>query len=359
MKKSQIIIIIAIIIAVIGLYFGLTNNKPTEEIKEDLIVVQSDDGLASLEIPQGALPAGVAEQDISVSLVVDPEIKDGVVMYELKPDGLELLKPVTFTLTQQGGAEGIIPILFHISGENFEIVDDTQVEIDLTIGITSISGDITSFSRIGTDITFNIFSYGVSSGGIGFIGDSFPFGISIQADSKKILNFRKDFTTRIKPGTKWSVTSFGVRSTTGRLAPIFIESPEQTMGISEFFDFISTHACAEKGTDALKNTKFISIKYNIERQWTYILDGKENIHTETKNTSTGIDFTYEGYTCKEAEEEIVVEQMAILCPMRIVVCPNSATSYSGYYDCDPITGEEYNEILLDYDTGEPFDIVCP
>ena len=102
-------------------------------------------------------------------------------MYELKPDGLEFKKPVTVTITQGTGLGGVIPVLFLITDEEFKVIPDTVVEISLDKEKTSISGNITHFSRMGMNTAWRIFTLYATSGGDGFIGNIFPLSITIKA----------------------------------------------------------------------------------------------------------------------------------------------------------------------------------
>ncbi|MFC2067938.1 hypothetical protein ACFLTP_02870 [Chloroflexota bacterium] len=299
MKKRFVFLITVLFI--IGL---LLSCSPKDESSggEFVVEISNDTGSIELEIPEGALPVGVNEQDISITPVLESEVEEGVVMYELKPDGLEFNKPVTVTITQEAGPGEVIPMLFLITDEEFEIIPDTVVEISLDTGKTSISGDITHFTRVGTDYMNSIFTYYIYSGGDGFIGDTFPFTIILEADQNWHWSFNKMFGWRIAPEFKWSVQSFGVRSTTGRLEPIVIESTKQTMAVTEEFKFKSSHICEEVGEDTLKPTKAISIAYVLERVWKdYRNASIAESYKEIKNATTGIYVRkgYGDYTCKD------------------------------------------------------------
>jgi|GEM_PF-5904607 len=114
--------------------------------------VESDDGLAAIEIPEGALPEGTDASEVGLAKV-EVEI-DGVTVvgaYELKPDGLVLTKPAVLKvqLAVEASAAGLSAI--HLSGSG----DDEKIEgLQIWAGVPTDGGNIdlevevSHFSRI-------------------------------------------------------------------------------------------------------------------------------------------------------------------------------------------------------------------
>jgi hypothetical protein len=97
-------ILFALIVAACG-GGGDSGSSTAQDPNPDAISVTSDDGLATLQVPAGAVPAG---SEISIT-VLDPvdlldEFEQVKVAYELKPDGLVFDEPATLSIRQPGAA---------------------------------------------------------------------------------------------------------------------------------------------------------------------------------------------------------------------------------------------------------------
>lgn len=96
-------------------------------------VITASDGNASLLVPSGALPAGVEPGDLKVERVPNDSAvrsEGGEVLgtYELQPDGLELLEPVTLAVEiPVEDTPGYI-VAIHRSGDEAEFIEDLTIE---------------------------------------------------------------------------------------------------------------------------------------------------------------------------------------------------------------------------------------
>jgi hypothetical protein len=105
-------------------------------------IVISDDGAATLVVPDWALPEGISLDDISITRIDDSPFPH----YDLQPDGLVFDDAVTLTIDLPG-ADGTIPQLIHISDGVAE-VPDVSVVIDPEANETQVSAEISHFSQI-------------------------------------------------------------------------------------------------------------------------------------------------------------------------------------------------------------------
>ncbi len=112
MNKKQIIKIIVcfvslVVVAIIAVACSVT---PSGETPESTHTIESDDGKASLELSEGAIPEGVDISDISVT---NASAEEGAIIYELKPDGMTFNKDIVFKATFDNPINSI-PILYHV-----------------------------------------------------------------------------------------------------------------------------------------------------------------------------------------------------------------------------------------------------
>lgn len=118
-----------------------------------LEIVATSDGDATLLVPPGALPADVKLEDIKILSVTDDRAvvsEHGGLLgaYELQPDGLQLLAPVTLTVQlPPGGVPGQI-FAVHISGDETETVTSVTIERAPEGDTLVASMQITHFSNV-------------------------------------------------------------------------------------------------------------------------------------------------------------------------------------------------------------------
>jgi hypothetical protein len=169
MNKNPLIFIVVVIaiLAVAGAsYLFLAEKQPS-------IILTSSDNQTTLSIPNEALPDGVSPGDIEIEKVDD---KEGMIIYDLKPNGLILEKPVTISVTGPAFGEAI-PTLFHEYDGGFEMLN-TEVNFDEENDTATVSAEITHFSTIRYDGGL-VFLDMDRNLGVHKVGDSFDVNIMV------------------------------------------------------------------------------------------------------------------------------------------------------------------------------------
>jgi hypothetical protein len=123
-------------------------------------VVEADG--ATLEIPAGALPAGVAPRQLSLRRVTtsgapsEPVTGVPLAAYELLPDGLRLAEPATLTVTRPLSGPATVPLVIHASADGVEPGRDAVTRIDVADGTVATSVQVGHFSRVSFDALFTL-----------------------------------------------------------------------------------------------------------------------------------------------------------------------------------------------------------
>jgi len=334
MKKFQPLLTAGALFVLAGVAFIFYMSQRGETPSTDdsstsnFSTVQSDDGQAELKIPEGALPEGVAVSDIQITPATAEEIaselqfesveeSSTLLAYNLLPDGLELTKPVTITINHDTNPGQVIPAIFHVANGEMDLILDTKVTIAPDTGATSVSGDITHFSRVGSDFgsTFGrgkgMFNYELISGGVGYVGDSFPFKFTITPtedftwfEGMGGLGETWGYEYRMAPVTPWKVGHFLVLTRhDGVIAPMGITSSSVDLKGSEIYTLEDTHTCIEEGTNTLfvPPGQEITIEYRMEKKF---INYKGEEATRYKNGTTDIFLTSLGFfECKKMPEQ--------------------------------------------------------
>jgi len=115
---------------------------------ESDVLVESDNGLATLLLPAGSLPEGVLSDDVQLEVLVDETGEPGapVVAVQLLPDGLVLAEAATLTVAlPEALEEGFMAI--HMAGDSIEFLGgDIQQDDE---GVFSFQTSIGHFSLVG------------------------------------------------------------------------------------------------------------------------------------------------------------------------------------------------------------------
>lgn len=343
------------------------------------LTVTSEDRVLELVIPEKALPAGLSPDQIKVepateaqireemSLAENVEVDSKMTAYRLLPDGAEFTRPVTVRLNFTENPHRIIPALYHLSDGELELVADTEVTINAETGETSVAGPIGHFSIVGSDIDSDfgggkgMFNYELTAGGEGFVGDSFPYHLAITP-GQEFKWFKEGggagelwgYDFRMAPMTTWKVRPFSVMTRhDGVIEPMTITTGGGDLKGSESFVLDGTHTCIEDGTNSLflpPPDPTVTIEYRMEKNY-----GKQGYATARayKNATAKIYLEGGHFTCKERGGMVRVQVPST------VICEGSGRSYTGYYAQDPVTGEQIGNVLLDVETGEPIEVICP
>ncbi len=137
-----------------------SSSPASVETTTPVTTVTSDDGLATLTIPNGALSEASKLKKIKITRTYKQETDTGekisgdqadadLIGYKLEPDGLKFKKPVIFKTTINRVMDGL-PFLLHFSNKNkdIELVKDLEVGIDIAEKKTSVSAPIRHFSNL-------------------------------------------------------------------------------------------------------------------------------------------------------------------------------------------------------------------
>ncbi len=180
-KKLKILILITVIVIIVGATLWLITDEQPQSV-----VIVADDGKAELRISENALPEGVRSEDIKIIKLPDDESFDFDVVYRLEPDGLQLNKPVE-VVVKVDNPESFVPEIWHISANNFEMLDNVNIEINANNnGDTIISGEITHFSNI-VVIVSGFFEISLSPIDDQYVDEkSFYVPVSVSKDTSEI-----------------------------------------------------------------------------------------------------------------------------------------------------------------------------
>lgn len=141
--------------------------------------ITSDDGRASLEIPEGALPEDVERSDISVT--ADTSYENAIV-YELEPDGTEFLEDLSLTVDMDY-EEGVIPQAYLFSDGELAPIRHVEIIIDVEEGKTTLIASIPHFSKLYVDKMSDSNYFSVEAGvGSAYVGEPVVVTAKIKAN---------------------------------------------------------------------------------------------------------------------------------------------------------------------------------
>lgn len=148
-----------------------------EETTEPAFSVSSADGVVTLDVPAGAVPAGT---EITIDTTTAPAGADAA--YDFGPDGLEFAEPATLTWTIDGEPESPTAFLLgSISGDGqVEVLQG--VETAVADGSTVVTAPVDHFSVIAVR-QFEIDIEQVSPGPTVPVGEDFVFRLSASAEA--------------------------------------------------------------------------------------------------------------------------------------------------------------------------------
>jgi len=156
MKKTHVFGLL-IGLLVVALFLSFFNKKESDAPTQDnaqVITINSNDGLAQLVIPAGAMPSNVSFEEITLTRLEGDDFpfvedsRESIIVYNLEPNGLTFLEPITFTATINNN-DGSIPLVFHLFEDEIDILDDVEVELELESNKATILAKISHFSVVG------------------------------------------------------------------------------------------------------------------------------------------------------------------------------------------------------------------
>jgi hypothetical protein len=138
-----------IVIGLVAISLYLLGGFPFKKSPEstDNLTIMSNDGLAELTVPRDALPDGVDVDDISVTKVTGDQYDEGMLVYELEPDGLEFKDPVFLNISFTSDND-TIPIVLISNSTDVELANNTVTEIDLGSNTQTVGIPLSHFSKV-------------------------------------------------------------------------------------------------------------------------------------------------------------------------------------------------------------------
>jgi len=323
MKKNLIIAVIIIFILGVVLFLFLrptdTLSEETETTTGETFTVEADEGTIQLEINEESLPEDVSREDIKVTKISGQEFfesdepDESVIAYKLEPEGIEFEQPVTVTITGPITDTTTIPILFHKSTDTFVAVEDTEVDFDSESGTVTISGDISHFSSIGTDLKNSLFSAVVTpASGEYDLEETIPYAINIQhrqpyMSGKREISVGIGTTIYVNPKT---YRREAMLTTSGKISPTEVLLETESFGEEQGYTFEQTFTCVEEGSDTVIIVGGITIDYTLEILSEYP-NGMSKV--ERQNVRTTItDIDHPDYKCNEPAMMYMIDA-PILC----------------------------------------------
>jgi len=275
MIKQKYFVIALGVIVLIGIAFAARNilvKKP--------FVITSADKEATLTISPDALPEGVSLKDVSIAKesvknFFDIERNEEMLTaYKLLPDGLKLTKPAKITLAsayaQRVDGKFAVPLIFHKSGNNVELVENTTIDMTDEGKMVLLSGEISHFSWVlhSPDGIFfiRLEPYSVTLP----IGDVVPVSVTIdhKPPRDEIRDGRALFA--LAPDTSWRVNADNNKhylyETGAKLQPRRVNLPSQEIkGPEGVYRAEENLTCKQPGFSTLSLRGGIVLDYTLLR----------------------------------------------------------------------------------------------
>ena len=388
----RVIVLIAVIGAIYGLYHylsGTSSNQETPSLTTHMtdgrpIVhrIPSADGNAVIEIPEGSLPEGVSIDDLSVTKETDEDDAD-LVVYNLEPEGTTFLKPIRVTVTEPlpQTEDYEIPLVFHRYGEGeeerLESIETTIFSINPEAGTQSIGGELSHFSkyihypsdyeirglfRFKPTISRSEFTVGELfdfSGEI--IPSKQPFRLNRQVQRGRGLVYDYvDFA--VAQGSVWSVQGGLSTGFTSRLKPWTHDLPTQkNISKEQSYPFSAAFTCERAGNDMITDDNRKNLVVNYKADATYyrkhFRGQPTNEGTDTRSHKTYVNFSYR-IACvdppktvieepEEEEEEMMMVPIEVAQPAFQAGQAEIGSTENEYRYADENNPETKREIPLD------------
>ena len=332
MKKNAIIAAGATLVGVV--IFAVTvgggsrddAQTPTSSGGQETVVTSSD-GIATLTIPQGALPAGVSQSDISITSLPPETISDDVLerlVFALEPDGTVLGSPAMVSIAIDPPAEGEpfgIPLVLHLSGEeDVEVLDGVVIAFDEETGAGTLSFEVGHFSLISYERTKAMFDVAVSPRSGSFnVGETFNRTLTVtprKGDyTNKILPWGKNREERathmdvrygIANGTRWKVGKKTFDMTTwdeSVLSPMTLQLVEKDMAATEAYRHDYPFTCIGEGKGDVSDRGAFFISFTLQRETKWRHREKTDFKREARFVVVSVPWSFgeeRGYDCTEA-----------------------------------------------------------
>lgn len=264
-NKPVAIVVSLLIIIVAGLGAWWWQSQNSTAPSPTASTITSDDGVVTLTIPAGALPAGVTASDITITKQTDP-----VVAYQFAPDGVIFLEPIQLSMTLPGPLDRI-PSLVYSSNDTSTVVPELAVVMDYTANTIELSAELEHFSTV---YEADFFTLDFTDPGSYYIPEIWPFQIDWKLASYELEAWHTDDNgsrlVKILQVDPWSVSGQAEVASTSELQ-IKPESVEQFPKLTELtnqssFSAYENFKCVKPGDGG--------INYTFTLSWLYSIDGE-------------------------------------------------------------------------------------
>jgi hypothetical protein len=151
--------------------------------------VYSDDGLARVDVPVGALPAGVRLADIRITkqdpagLPFKPANGPSLGAYKLEPEGTKFNVPVIFAVTVPQG-DGPYPALVMVSEGQVSAVLGLELTHDASSGTVTVTSDLNHFSQ--SVLVEGFLRIQIDSPDKAIVGEQFALTVTVSLESNAV-----------------------------------------------------------------------------------------------------------------------------------------------------------------------------
>lgn len=367
-KKPVVVVAVLVGLAALVIFMrggteGLDGVTP-EVVNATL--VQSDDGKATLSIPDGALPEGMTPSDVFVRALESEDVfedEHGHIVYELGPDGTVLLAPVELTLSVPAPAPGepwSLPVLLHWSlDENGETVVEVPETVTLAYDEASNSvlatASISHFSRFSMEAAAKLFTLSAApTTGTYYVDDTFNYTITVTPQehsyTNKILPWGEnrehravyiDVTLLVGNGTRWRFQRCGafncadlISTRAEIITPDKQDLVSKDMGATEAYVHAYPFTCVKEGSSSVLQRGGFGISFTLQieakrRGNTIEDDFHPSVRRETQYILTSLPNSMNGDFMCETEPEFIKVDPPILCDPdgrtggTIALCPDA------------------------------------
>ena len=315
---------------------GAVEVRERPELPLIVETVASSDDLASVGLPEGALPDGLTAADISVTPITaesffGTDANEGSFRaYRLEPAGTQFKRPVIFSATvplELDDGTFTTPLVLLRSSENEEIqitvADDVRVELDQDAGTMTVLATIEHFSEVLVDRSGLFVTHIKPPASTYKVGQSFTFVLTVTTQERRFTwdaawsgeEYLKDVIVSVGVGTTFEVNG-GLEAHRGRgqdehrvitfptdavsspvLTPNDVPLPSDSPRAEIGYRFAQDYTCSRAGEDTVLIVGGINIYYTHQTESTAQEEPNKPPTISRKITWTSANIETPDYTC--------------------------------------------------------------
>ena len=324
MKRKPLIALL-----LLGGIVALTVFFMGEAVKPKPLIAASDDGMAQLSIPDGALPEGVAPESVTIRAVPAKDLfADGQahVVYKLEPDGTVLNAPAQVRLSLPAPAPGeplALPVLLHYStgpdGEPLvEAPEEVTVEYDEATKTMRYTASIGHFSSFSAETDANLFTITAApQTGTFSVGDTINRTLTVTPKTYSYTNKHLpwgenrearatylDVTLSVGNGTRWQLVNHNgsemIVFNSTALTPASQPLVEKDIGATQAYTHAYPFTCAKEGDGTVIDRGAFAIIYTLQIESKYRHEKRQDVRRESRYHVASVPSSMNGdYTCSD------------------------------------------------------------